>query len=272
MKELILILYSINFSVKKKLSEIFYFFLSILLKLRLYIYKIKNSNKPTIFIFTDSRGFDVTKITHKYNPFSWYTKYFIKNYKTDVYVCPEKTTTVYDFLEYYHNSNLNYKFIIAHIGVVDFASRPISQNRDILKSKKSKIIRFFGKDIYQKLIDFEGYSTEYNGEKTSSTVPEFMVELVAKEFNKIENLIWISCNDIDLNWHGNYKERPSNSRIILEKSQEFLRFLKTKTVVDLTKLSYSEIHTYTCDNVHLTKNGSRFILNKLLEIIDKNYK
>jgi hypothetical protein len=257
--------------VKRKLSEIFYFFLAAVIKLRLIFYKLKNSNKPSIFIFTDSRGFDVTKITHKYNPFSWYTKYFIKNYKTDVYVCPERTTTVYDFLEYYHNTKKQYKFVLAHIGVVDFASRPISQNIEILESKKSKIIGFFGEEIYQRLINFKGYSEEYNGEKTSSTVPEFMVELIATEFNKIENLIWISCNDVDLNWVGNYKKRPSNSGMILEKSKMMLAFLKNSTILDLTKLSYSEIHEYTCDNVHLTKKGSRFILDNLNELIEKKY-
>lgn len=258
--------------MKRKLSEIFYFLLSLVIKLRLVFYKIKNASKPSVFVFTDSRGFDVTKLTHKYNAFSWYTKYFVKNFKTDAYVCPERTTTVYDFLDYYHNSPKKYQFVIAHIGVVDFAPRPISQNIEIIKSKKSKIIRFFGDEIYQKLIDFNGYSDEYNGEKTASTVPEFMVELIAKEFNKIENLIWVSCNAVDLEWVGNYKARPANSVMIYEKSKQMLSNLNTQTVVDLTLLSKPEIHQYTCDNVHLTKKGSRFILENLLTLIDKHYK
>lgn len=257
--------------MKRKLSEIFYFFLSQVTKLRLCFYKFKNAGKPAVFVFTDSRGFDVTKITHKYNAFSWYTKYFVKNYKTDAYVCPERTTTVYDFLDYYYKKSENYKFVIAHIGVVDFAPRPISQNLSILVSKKDKIIRYFGEDTYIKLINFKGYEEEYAGEKTSSTVPEFMVELVAKEFNKINNLIWISCNKIDLDWIGNYKQRPANSTMILDKSEKMLSYLKTETVVDLTTLTKDEIHMYTCDNVHLTKKGSRFILEKLLKIIDKYY-
>ena len=257
--------------MKKKLSEIFYFFLSVIIQLRLSFYKIINSAKPAIFIFTDSRGFDVTKITHKYNAFSWYTKYFVTNYKTDAYVCPERTTTVYDFLDTYHKSHKKYKCVIAHIGVVDFAPRPISQNIQIIKSKKTKIVRFFGEEVYQKLLNFEGYSEEYNGEKTASTVPEFMVELVAKEFNKIENLIWISCNAVDLNWVGNYKQRPANSIMIYEKSKAMLNHLTTKTVVDFTQLTTDEVKQYTCDNVHLTKKGSSFILQNLLEIIQKNY-
>ena len=258
--------------MKRKLSEIFYFLLSLVIKLRLVYYKLKNSSKPSVFIFTDSRGFDVTKLSHKYNAFSWYTKYFVKNFKTDAYVCPERTTTVYDFLEYYHNSHKNYQFVIGHIGVVDFAPRPISQNIEILKSKKEIIIRFFGEEIYQKLISFNGYPEEYNGEITASTVPEFMVELIAKEFNKIDNLIWVSCNAIDLDWVGNYKARPANSVMIHEKSKQMLSYLKTKTVVDLTLLSKPEIHQYTCDNVHLTKKGSRFILESLLTLIEKHYK
>lgn len=258
--------------MKRKLGEIFYFLLAIVFKLRLIFYKIKNSSKPSIFIFTDSRGYDVTKPTHKYSPFSWYTKYFVKNYKTDVFVCPERVTTVYDFLDTYHNSHKNYKFIIAHIGVVDFAARPKSQNLNIIKSKKYKIIKYFGEDIYRKLINFEGYETEYNGEKTSSTAPEFMIELIANEFNKIDNLIWISCNDIDLSWRGNYfKERPSNSGIIKEKSKKMLKHLTTKTVLDTTEWSYEEVRKYTCDNVHLTKKGSSFILENLLEIIENKY-
>lgn len=257
--------------MKRKLSEIFYFLLSQVVKLRLTFFKLKNTKKPSVFVFTDSRGFDVTKIIHKYNAFSWYSKYFVKHYKTEAFVCPERTTTVYDFLDYYYKSSQNFQFVIAHIGVVDFAPRPISQNQQILKSKKDKIIRFFGQEIYTKLLAFTGYDDEYNGEKTSSTVPEFMVELVADEFNKIDNLIWISCNQIDLDWVGNYKQRPSNSSMILEKSKMMLRYLKTNTVLDLTTLSKEQIHQYTCDNVHLTKKGSRFILENLLSIIDKHY-
>ena len=255
--------------MKRKLSEIFYSLLGLVIKTRLAFFKIKNSSKPNLFVFTDSRGFNVNKITHKYNAFSWYTKYFVKKYCADAYVCPERTTTVYDFLEQYHNSKKEYKWVIAHIGVVDFAPRPLSQNIEILKSKRDKIVKFFGNEIYEKLVNFKGYETLYNGEKTASTVPEFMVEKVAEEFNKIENLIYVSCNAVDLNWVGNYKERPKNSTIIIEKTNRLLASLKTKNLVDMSKLTTDQIHEYTCDNVHLTEKGSSFILQQLKNIIEK---
>lgn len=99
-----------------------------------------------------------------------------------------------------------------------------------------------------------------------------MIKLFAEEFNKIPNLIWISCNDIDLKWWGNYfRERPLNSEMINIKSKLLLNNLKTNTILDLTNLTNEEIKKYTCDNVHLTKEGSNYILNNLIKIINNNY-
>lgn len=259
--------------IKKKIGEFIYLIIAITVKVRLAFYKQKNKSKAKAFLFTDSRGYDVTKMRFKYNPFSFYSKYFIKKFNTDCFVCPYKSTTVYDFLDTYHNLNKgHYAFVIAHIGVVDFATRPLSQARDILKDKKEKIVRFFGEETYHRLIEFEGYKEEFNGEKTSSTAPEFMIELIAKKFNKIENLIWISCNEVDLNWNGNYKSRPKNINKVWIKSKIMLEYLNTKTVIDLSNLSGYDVKRYTCDNVHLTNDGSDYILNNLKQIISKNYK
>lgn len=128
--------------MKKFLTNLFQLFINLVVNIRLTYFKFKNINKKKVFIFTDSRGFDVTKTTHKNNPFSLYTKHFIKNYNTDVFVCPEKTTTIYDFLEYYYNSKKNYDFVLAHIGVVDFAPRTLSQTKKILNQKKTKSFVF----------------------------------------------------------------------------------------------------------------------------------
>ncbi len=258
--------------MKKFLNNLFQLFLNKVVAIRLSYYKLKNQHKKKVFIFTDSRGFDVTKRTHKNNPFSLYTKYFIKNYNADVFVCPEETTSVYDFLAYYYDSKKNYDFVISHIGVVDFAPRSMRQTKKLVNQKKNKIIRFFGEKKFNDLKNFEGYDTHWNDDKTSSIAPDFMIELFANEFNKIPNLIWISCNDIDLNWWGNYfRARPLNSAMINLKSKKIIAQLKSDSIVNLSNLTNEEIKKYTCDNVHLTQEGSQYILNNLIKIINHTY-
>lgn len=258
--------------MKKLFRELFFALMRFLISLRLGWYKLLNMNKLNIFVYTDSRGSAVGSIFNKNNPFSLYVKYFIKNYNADVFLCPEKSTTVFDFLYEFKKQDNNYTFVIAHIGVVDFAPRPITQNISILKSKKFKIINLFGEKMYNKLLSFEGYEQKYNGEITSSTVPEFMLPFIAEKFNEIDNLIWISCNKVLADWVGNYKERPKNSNLIIDKSILFSKHLKTEKVVDLTNWLDEEIKNFTCDNVHLTNDGSEFILEDLKNIIRTNYK
>ena len=62
------------------------------------------------------------------------------------------------------------------------------------------------------------FTENYMGKPTSSILDNQQhLQAVAEKFNKIENLIWVSCNPVDLNWKGNYfRERPKNINMVNE--------------------------------------------------------
>ena len=250
--------------MKRLLSNIFFscleFYLSILLK----YYRLKNRKRKKVLVYTDSRGHEITKLFNKHNPFSSYAKYFIKNYNADVFICPEKHTTFFDFLYFVEQSKENYAFVISHIGVVDFAPRPISQLDAILKLKAHKIKFLFGEEIYESLKAFQGYDVIYNNEKTSSIVPEFLIEYISVKMRAIQNLIWINCNPVLNDWLGNYKkQRPLNTNMVREKSIALQKTLPETDIIDLTGWDEKEIKLYTCDNIHLSKEGMDLIEDKI---------
>jgi len=255
--------------MKKLLGRLFNFTLFRYLDLRLYYYKKKNKKELKLFIYTDSRGHEITKKRNKNNPFSSHVSYFIKKYCCEVHLNPEKPSTIIDFLETYNNSSKDFDFVIAHIGVVDFASRFHSQAIDIIKERKEKYLNFITQEEYDDLVQFEGYSTLFEGKKTSAITPDFMIDSLVTEINKIPSLIWISCNDIDLKWRGNYKrDRPLNSDIILSKSKYLIDKLETKKIINLTNFKQKEIHSFTCDNVHFSEKGMDMLEKELKLIIE----
>lgn len=239
--------------------------------LQLSYYRFKNRHKPKILFYTDSRGHEITQKRNKHNPFSSYISYFIKNYNCEVYVCEQRFTTIIDFINCYEKSSKNFDFVVSHVGVVDFASRPLPQALDIIKERKSLHQKYFTKESLDKLYGFKGYEVEYEGTKTSAITPELLLEEFANLINKIPSLIWISCNEVDLEWRGNYKRnRPSNSWVIIEKSKQLVKLLTTNKIVDLTTLTKEEVHKYTCDNVHLSEEGMKMVEKRLKDFIEIN--
>jgi hypothetical protein len=252
-----------------KLGYFIDLYVTIISDFLVFLFRLKNFKKKKIFIYTDSRGFEITKIFNRKNPFSSYISHFVKNYNCKVYVCPEKHTTLFDFLYTLNKESINYDYVIAHVGVVDFSPRQISQISNILDLKKRKIISIFSEKIYNDILNFQGYDTLYEKEKTSAILPENQIENMAKKFNEIENLIWISCNPIDLNWDGNYpRKRPKNINIVNTKSKELIKSLTSKGVVDLTEWTSIDIRKYTCDNIHLGQEGMNFLVEKIEEKIE----
>ncbi|MBL7899008.1 MAG: hypothetical protein JNJ99_10765 [Crocinitomicaceae bacterium] len=248
------------------MSTIFFKVLFTWIRVKESFYRFRNKNKKKILIYTDSRGHEITRLKNKHNPFSSYANYFIKNYNTTTQICPEKHTTLYDFLYFMKYNKSHYDYVISHTGVVCFAPRPYTQGQDVVKLKKEKIVDLFGEEIYNQILQFEGYPEKYLGEKTTAIVPEFMVDLISQELNKIPNLIWIACNPVVDGWLGNYnKPRPENLGIVSEKSKKVIQNLKNVKVVDITNWTESEIKKYTCDNVHLTIDGMRFLEQKITE-------
>lgn len=252
--------------IKKRIRQ----FLYLLVNLRTYIclkyYKSINYKKKKLFIYTDSRGFEISKISNRKSPFSSYLFFLIKNYNCDVFICPEKHTTIFDFLyTFSKHRNTNYDFVIAHIGVVDFSPRPISTIKAILELKKIKIETCFNPLFYKKVINIKIYPEKFLNEQTGSIVHSDFIDEIAEKFNKIKNLIWITCNPVDTNWRGNYsRDRPVNINIVNDKSIMMKELLNDNIhLIDLTRFTKKEIHKYTCDNIHMSIEGMELIANEL---------
>jgi len=61
-------------------------------------YSYKNKRKAKILIFTDSRGYEVTKAWHRKSAYASYVGEFVKSYHVEYVICPEFSTTIIDFL------------------------------------------------------------------------------------------------------------------------------------------------------------------------------
>lgn len=243
--------------MKNKLASFYLFFVQIYVS----YWKIKNLKKDKLLIYTDSRGFEVTKFHNRKTPFNSYIGKLVQEYSCEVFICPEKYTTFFDFFELISRKNTNkYKYIICHIGVVDFSPRPQSSIPNILTNKQTKIIDCFDKEIFNSLMSEGCYEISYYGEQTKSLLGANMIKLLADKLNGISNLIWISCNPVDLNWNGNYfRKRPNNINLVNEYSQQLITYLRNASIIDLTSLSLEEVRVLTCDNIHFNSRGMNYI-------------
>lgn len=256
--------------MKKYVRYFIYFNVMLISKILVKFYALKNCAKKRILIYTDSRGFEITKLYNRKNPFSSYARYFIRNYNCEVYLCTEKHTTLFDFFYIINKKSKKYDFVILNTGVVDFSPRPISQINAILDFKKNKIVNLFGLNYFESLKKFDGYDTIYMGEKTSAILPENYILNFAEKFEQINNLIWITCNPVDVNWRGNYsKSRPLNINMVNEKSKLLLKNLNRTKVINYTDWSLDEVHKYTCDNIHYSLKGMNLIENNIKRIINE---
>jgi len=222
-----------------------------------------------ILLYTDSRGINIPK----HFDYLHFSTRFLRRYNVDAYLCPEKWTTIPDFLKLWKSAkSVCYDHVILYAGAVDAAPRhqKILIN-EIYPCKKDIFNELFGaRNIWDYIrTDF---NCDYEGDKT---INMYSLEMAQKQLIprllEIPQLIWIGANKIDPTWRGNYwKDRPKNIRLIEEYSNLFADSLPH--VVDLLDLwSLDDVRTHTFDNIHPNKLGSDFIydaLERLLNMID----
>ncbi|ENB5758509.1 hypothetical protein OM275_21950 [Escherichia albertii] len=249
----------------------------ILYQSRVFYYKIKNRKKKTIFIYTDSRGYEVSSLWNKKNPFSSYVGDLMKEYYVEHHICEYSSTTIIDFLYEYYRKTTNgkkYDYVIAHVGLVDFSPRPRSMAMEIVKNKSHKI-NFLKWDLklFNEHLKKEISSEVYNGESLSNLYDrEFLKRKIIPLLQNIPNLIYIGCNPIISDWRGNYwQDRPKDiSNILMEYNDLMLHELKGKEFVDIKNWNESDIKKYTVDNIHLNRLGYDVITLKLKQIFSGN--
>lgn len=217
-------------------------------------YLAVNFRRPRVLIYTDSRGFDVVARSRMNS----YVSILRRRYRVTQVICPEKYTTIIDFLSHMDETAwTSYDSVIVHCGIVDFSPRPISALKAVAESKKGSP-RFCealhsNEDYYAR-----PFSVTYEGEPTINLYSQsFLVERLIPVLRGIENLIWISSNDFVPGWDGNYvRGRPGNIGEIVEVFDREMR-LRLPRVVDLRAWSYDDVRRYTVDNIHFNAEGFR---------------
>ena len=215
-------------------------------------------------------------------------------------LCPMKWTTTLDFIEQFSMENLSqYDHIILYTGIVEWSPRPVSSARTDLYNNKvmanlenlelntrdySKKIINNKKEIFDSIFgasEMEEYlsrpfDTLYEGQATINMYGLDMArdKLIAV-LARIPNLIFITANRFVPGWEGDFKRgRPENIRIIEKYSDLFATEL-TKAgvpILDLRTWTLDEVNRYTCDNMHLTKLGSDWIYDQLVDLISNSRK
>jgi len=244
--------------MKNKIFEFLY-------KLANCFFKIINFNKPKIFVYSDSRGFDVCGKFGK-NPFKSYLKPLIFKFNTTYFICKEKHTTISDFLVMVKDYNIErFDFVILHCGVVDFSPRPISNLEWILNSKEGNTYFDIAKSMYE---DYYKYPDNvfYQNERTLNLYsPEFLRNCIIPDLLKLKKLIWISSNHFVKGWEGNYVNgRPKN----IDKRVYFFESIMLKNLhntIDLWGWKDRDVKDNTIDNIHFSKKGFKIIGQLILE-------
>lgn len=243
--------------------------------IRSIYFRIKNNKKKKIFVFTDSRGYEVTNPWNKKNPFSSYIGNLIKNYNVEYHICEESSTTIIDFLYSYQTQikkGKKYDIVIAQVGLVDFSPRPKNMLKKIIDKKNNKIkninldINYFYNRLNDNIFDEIYYNEELSNLYSINYFESNIIPLLLS----INNFIYIGCNPILHNWKGNYwKNRPKDINIILDYSKLLENCLPSQNVISLLNWNEKEIMKRTVDNIHLNKYGYIYLDDILKEKINE---
>jgi len=229
------------------------------------------SKKNKLLIYTDSRGFLINCLSCTKTPRKSYIEKLSKDYNIDFQICPEKYTTLLDFLDYIEDKDLSiYSKVIIHLGIVDFSPRPLSQKNIIFTEKKQIADRLFtcsGMSIKE-------YSVQYENQNTFSLYDIFFLKeyIIPKidTLSKKVDIVWVGLNSVDTNWRGNYfKDRPQNINIILDYQDIIIKTLYERNssikYINIDEVANFKLKEHTLDNMHLSEKGFEFFYKLLLK-------
>lgn len=250
-----------------------------------------------ILVFTDSRGqHKPAGSTHKI--FGERLRDEVTNIEVNLVLCPMKWTTTLDFYEYSLKNDLNqYDWIVLHTGIVEWSPRPVTSayndlynninesnletsvlntrdySKKIVNNKKENFDYFFGETEINDYLK-KPFDIEFAGEKTINMYSVDMAhDFLIPWLQKFTNLVFISANKVLPDWKGDHKKgRPSNMDIVDEYSGLFTSQLSSERVVDLSSWSREQIKKFTCDNMHLTREGSDYIFDGICKIMNLKVK
>ncbi|MFC1462248.1 glycosyltransferase family 2 protein [Verrucomicrobiota bacterium] len=227
----------------------------------------RNRGRPRVFLYTDSRGFRITRHLAARDPLHFYPRQLIERFNVEFHISPERHTTFVDFLRAYDESSREFDVVIAHVGIVDFSPRQQTSARDnVYLPKKVWYDNVFGEEAMVRHLRGD-LGVKYEGDKTINMFSLEMAECsLLPRLLDIPNLVWVGCNKFVKGWEGNYfRERPANMSIVEGYSELFCKSLPD--CIDLSDWSDEDIRKYTCDNIHLTVRGWQVLLGRLREVI-----
>jgi hypothetical protein len=245
-----------------------------------------------ILVFADSRG--------QHRPAGSSHKLFGERLKTevagtevDLVLCPMKWTTTIDFFDYVDRFGVaQYDWIVLYTGIVDWSPRPqdsafndLYDNRNeanltnwdsnttdyskkIVNNKKASFDALFGEVEINRYLQ-QPFETLYEGQPTINMYSREMAErVIGPRLATIPNLIFVNSNRLLPDWEGDFKRgRPKNISITHDYCDIVSRFVPETRLVDLRAWQGNDIKLYTCDNMHLTREGSDWIFERLLKIM-----
>lgn len=253
-----------------------------------------STRRKRLLLFTDSRG--QYKIPG--DDYKIFGERLMRECDADMdaIYCPMRWTTTLDFLSMFEISDLQkYDRVVLHTGIVDWSPRKLSSAIDnvydnqaeinlenarlnthnyankVINNKKTMFDLVFGeremgrhfRSPFHDQLDGEPSINMYRLSSARS--------LLIPRLSSIENLVFINANRIVPGWNGNSsRRRPVNMEIIHDYSFAFADALGAERVVDLLAWDYDDVRHYTCDNRHLTAQGSDYIFEKLRSILKES--
>jgi hypothetical protein len=213
--------------------------------------------RKKLFIYTDSRGYDVNNWRSKKNPRSSYIMKLLQRQNVTARICEYKYTTLLDFIDDVRNADCSgYDCLVLHVGVVDFSPRPLGSALKLRELKLKKVARCFGDEAVQEFL-LAKHAEMYRGEETASLYnTDFLEKYIIPFINGLNvKVIWLPVNEVLSDWSGNYAGiRPINMDVILQYQQ----------VIDSNAVGYvvprivnheQDIKYLTVDNIHFSKAG-----------------
>lgn len=249
--------------------------------------------KRKILIYTDSRG---QHIPYGADPFDLYAMRLSKraDIEADVVLCPMKWTTTVDFLDFIKERKPSqYDAVILHTGIVDWSPRPQASawndlydnqnpahlgnvllntrefSKKVINNKKASFDAIFGEEemLWHLQSDF---GVEYEGQPTINMYGQGMAEKsLLPRLAEIDNLIFINSNRFVPGWEGDYtRGRPANIALTERYSELFRDVLGPNKVIDLLQWDEADIKCFTCDNIHLTREGSDHVYDMICDRLE----
>jgi hypothetical protein len=232
-------------------------------------YRARNRRKRHILVYADSRGMNLYSRLGKtgHGTYVWRLR---RKYHLTYALCPEKYTTLVDFIEFMKSHDAAaFDAVVCHCGIVDFSPRPMSSLGQ-LKGTKAGSGPFAELFSENETYHQNPFDEVYRGEHTINLYSEqYLSQHLLPQLSAIPRLIWVNSNRTAPGWNGNYhRGRPINLDQVISRFDAVMT-AGIPTQVDLSSWSPQDTMRFTIDNVHYTSTGFERVAQLIDEAIQR---